>query len=79
MKDNEGSMLVGAHVSTVYYLKLLYLFTQLPIEEKLVCIMYLLMYVVQVGLSKSFRTGLLEQALEMVQLSATRYSCVAIL
>jgi hypothetical protein len=31
------------------------------------------------GVSKSFRTGRLERELEMVQLSATRCSCVAIL
>jgi hypothetical protein len=31
------------------------------------------------GVSKSFRTGHLEQELQMVQLSATRYSCIAIL
>jgi hypothetical protein len=31
------------------------------------------------GVSKSFRTGLLERELQMVQLSATRCSCVAIL
>jgi hypothetical protein len=33
----------------------------------------------QEGVSKSFRTGRLERELQMVQLSATRYSCVAIL
>jgi hypothetical protein len=32
-----------------------------------------------VGVSKSFRTGRLEQELQMVQLSATRCSCIAIL
>jgi hypothetical protein len=31
------------------------------------------------GVSKSFRTGRLEQELQVVQLSATRYSCIAIL
>jgi hypothetical protein len=31
------------------------------------------------GISKSFRTGSLERELQMVQLSATRYSCIAIL
>jgi hypothetical protein len=31
------------------------------------------------GVSKSFRTGRLERKLQMVQLSATRYSCIAIL
>jgi len=31
------------------------------------------------GVTKSFRTGLLERELKMVQLSATRCSCVAIL
>jgi hypothetical protein len=31
------------------------------------------------GVSKSFRTGRLEQKLQMVQLSATRCSCIAIL
>jgi hypothetical protein len=31
------------------------------------------------GVSKSFRTGRLEQELQMVQLSATRCSCVATL
>jgi hypothetical protein len=31
------------------------------------------------GVSKSFRTGRLERELEMVQISATRYSCIAIL
>jgi hypothetical protein len=31
------------------------------------------------GISKSFRTGRLERELQMVQLSATRYSCIAIL
>jgi len=29
--------------------------------------------------SKSFRTGRLERELQMLQLSATRYSCIAIL
>jgi len=29
--------------------------------------------------SKSFRTGLLQQELQMVELSATRCSCIAIL
>jgi hypothetical protein len=31
------------------------------------------------GVSKSFRTGTLERELQMVQLSATRCSCIAIL
>jgi hypothetical protein len=31
------------------------------------------------GVSKSFRTGGLERELQMVQLSATRCSCIAIL
>jgi hypothetical protein len=31
------------------------------------------------GVSKSFRTGLLERELQMVRLSATRCSCIAIL
>jgi hypothetical protein len=31
------------------------------------------------GVSKSFRTGRLKRELQMVQLSATRYSCIAIL
>jgi hypothetical protein len=31
------------------------------------------------GVSKSFRTGRLEQELQMVQLSATGFSCIAIL
>jgi hypothetical protein len=31
------------------------------------------------GVSKSFWTGCLEQELQMVQLSATRCSCIAIL
>jgi hypothetical protein len=31
------------------------------------------------AVSKSFRTGRLERELQMVQLSATRYSCIAIL
>jgi hypothetical protein len=31
------------------------------------------------GVSKSFRTGRLERELRMVQLSATRCSCIAIL
>jgi hypothetical protein len=31
------------------------------------------------GVSKSFRTGRLERDLQMVQLSATRCSCIAIL
>jgi hypothetical protein len=31
------------------------------------------------GVSKSFQTGHLERELQMVQLSATRYSCIAIL
>jgi hypothetical protein len=31
------------------------------------------------GVSKSFRTGRLEQKLQMIQLSATRCSCIAIL
>jgi hypothetical protein len=31
------------------------------------------------GVSKSFRTGVLERELQMVQLSATRSSCIAIL
>jgi hypothetical protein len=31
------------------------------------------------GVSKSFRTGLLERELQMIQLSANRYSCIAIL
>jgi hypothetical protein len=31
------------------------------------------------GVSKSFRTGCLEQQLQMVQLPATRCSCIAIL
>jgi hypothetical protein len=31
------------------------------------------------GVSKSFRTGRLERELKMVQLSATRCSCIAIL
>jgi hypothetical protein len=31
------------------------------------------------GVSESFRTGCLERELQMVQLSATRFSCVAIL
>jgi hypothetical protein len=31
------------------------------------------------GVSKRFRTGLLERELKMVQLSATRCSCIAIL
>jgi hypothetical protein len=31
------------------------------------------------GVSKSFRTGRLEQELQTVQLSATRCSCIAIL
>jgi hypothetical protein len=31
------------------------------------------------GVSKSFRTGRLERELQMVQLSATRCSCIAIL
>jgi hypothetical protein len=31
------------------------------------------------GVSKSFRTGLLERELQMVQLSTTRCSCIAIL
>jgi len=30
------------------------------------------------GVSESFRTGLLERELQMVQLSATKYSCIAI-
>jgi hypothetical protein len=31
------------------------------------------------GVSKSFRTGRLERELQMVQLSATRFSCFAIM
>jgi hypothetical protein len=31
------------------------------------------------GVSKSFRTGQLERELQMVQLSAIRFSCIAIL
>jgi hypothetical protein len=31
------------------------------------------------GMFKSFQTGHLEQELQMVQLSATRYNCIAIL
>jgi len=31
------------------------------------------------GVSKRFRTGRLERELQMVQLSATRYNCIAIL
>jgi hypothetical protein len=31
------------------------------------------------GVSKSFRTGRLERELQMVQLSATRCSCIAVL
>jgi len=31
------------------------------------------------GVSKSFRTGRLERKLQMIQLSATRCSCIAIL
>jgi len=31
------------------------------------------------GVSKSFQTGRLERELQMVELSATRYSCIAIL
>jgi hypothetical protein len=31
------------------------------------------------GVSKSFRTGRLDRELQLVQLSATRYSCIAIL
>jgi len=31
------------------------------------------------GVTKSFRTGRLERELKMVQLSVTRYSCIAIL
>jgi hypothetical protein len=31
------------------------------------------------GVSKSFRTGRLERELQMVQLSATRFSCIATL
>jgi hypothetical protein len=31
------------------------------------------------GVSKSFRTGSLERELQMVHLSATRYSCINIL
>jgi hypothetical protein len=37
------------------------------------------MFWVYDGVSKSFRTGHLERELQMVQLSATRYSCIAIL
>jgi len=35
--------------------------------------------VAYVGVSISFRTGLLERELQMVQLSATRWNCIAIL
>jgi len=35
--------------------------------------------VVYKGLSKSFRTGILERELQMVQLSSTRCSCISIL
>jgi hypothetical protein len=31
------------------------------------------------GVSKSFRTGRLEREVQMLQLSATRFSCIAIL
>jgi hypothetical protein len=31
------------------------------------------------GVSKSFRTGRMERELQMIQLSATRRSCIAIL
>jgi hypothetical protein len=37
------------------------------------------MIVMYEGVSKSFRTGRLERELQMVQLSATRCSCIAIL
>jgi hypothetical protein len=36
-------------------------------------------YVMYEDVSKSFRTGRLERELQMVQLSATRYNCIAIL
>jgi hypothetical protein len=36
-------------------------------------------YLLYEGLSKSFRTGRLERELQMIQLSATRCSCIAIL
>jgi hypothetical protein len=41
----------------------------------------LLQYSTQIyeGVSKSFRTGRLERELQMIQLCATRYSCIAIL
>jgi hypothetical protein len=36
-------------------------------------------YFIYEGVSKSFRTGRLERELQMVQLSATRCDCIAIL
>jgi hypothetical protein len=40
---------------------------------------YVYFSLVYVGVTKSFRTGCLERELQMVQLSATRCSCIAIL
>jgi hypothetical protein len=40
---------------------------------------FLRQYYKDEGVSKSFRTGRLERELQMVQLSATRCSCIAIL
>jgi hypothetical protein len=43
-----------------------------------VCI-YIYIYKIHEGVYKSFRTGCLERKLQMVHLSATRCSCIAIL
>jgi len=43
--------------------------------DRALCIMWF----IYEGVSKSFRTGRLERQLQMVQLSATRCSCIAIL
>jgi hypothetical protein len=42
-------------------------------------VVFMIIFRLDVSVSKSFRTGRLERELQMVQLSATRCSCIAIL
>jgi hypothetical protein len=50
-----------------------------PEYEVEVLIAHTVTFVIYEGVSRSFRTGCLERELQMVQLSATRRSCIAIL
>jgi hypothetical protein len=48
-------------------------------KTALICIGQIHIYEIDESVTKSFRTGRLERELQMVQLSATRSSCIAIL